>query len=124
MTETDAIRTEIRQTLDLLRTKLGVRGTSAERALSRSKRLLPSWAQGALAELARAEQVLDHPRLSLTLDRAALSRSARELRAHLKTIDVADRRKGWWLGMLGGLSFNLIAFTALLIGVLVWRGFL
>ena len=75
-------------------------------------------------DLARVEELSQHPRLSMTLDEEKLGRSAADLRDYLEAIDVADRRKGWWLGMLGGLAFNMILFFVLLLAVLRWRGFI
>ena len=114
----------IAATMILLREKLGVRGATLAAALHRARHSLPRHVYRRGLILAEAEPLADHPKLSLTLDAPALAAAAQDVRAHLDSIDLADRRKGWWLGMLGGLSFNLILFVALLIGVLVWRGFL
>lgn len=124
MTDQDTIRADIDQSLALLRAKLGIRAKTADQTLIKARRLLPGGPYAALKSLADAEPFLDHPKLRLTLDTEALKRAARDVQAHLEAIDAADRRKGWWLGMLGGLSFNLIAMFVLLLVVLVWRGFL
>lgn len=124
MTDQDTIRSDIDQSLALLRAKLGIRAKTADQTLTKARRLLPGGPYAALKSLADAEPFLDHPKLRLTLDAEALKRAARDVQAHLEAIDAADRRKGWWLGMLGGLSFNLIAMFVLLLVVLVWRGFL
>jgi hypothetical protein len=124
LTDQETIQTEIAQSLALMRDKLGIRGKSVHQTLSKAQRLLPATTYGALRSLAEAEPILHHPKLSLTLDADALTQAARDVQTHLEGIDTADRRKGWWLGMLGGLSFNLIAFAVLLVVVLVWRGFL
>ncbi|MDK3075917.1 hypothetical protein QO034_22970 [Sedimentitalea sp. JM2-8] len=124
MTEQETIQADIAQSLALLRAKLGIRAKTAHQALEKARRLLPGSTYAALKSLADAEPFLGHPRLWRTLDGDALKRAARDVQAHLDAIDAADRRKGWWLGMLGGLSFNLIAMFVLLLIVLVWRGFL
>lgn len=106
-----------------LREKLGVKGSDLGVALNRARHRLPRrvYRQGMV--LAQAEPLAGHPKLRLTLDAPVLNVAASEVRAHLETVDLADQRKGWWLGVLGGLSFNLILMCALLIAVLVWRGF-
>lgn len=114
----------IERTSELLREKHGAGGRSLKRALGKARHRLPRrvYRQGLV--LARAQGMAHHPKLRLTLDHVTLDKAAREVQNHLTAIDLADRRKGWFLGMLGGLSFNLILATALLIGFLIWRGFL
>ena len=107
-----------------MRSKLGARGMSLEKSLSKSRHRLSRRARRGGMDLARVEELSQHPRLSMTLDDEKLGRSAADLRDYLEAIDVADRRKGWWLGMLGGLAFNMILFFVLLLAVLRWRGFI
>ncbi len=105
-----------------LRVQLGVGGRDLGTALGRARHRLPrrTYRQGMI--LVRAEPLAAHPKLRLTLDGPALAAAAAVVSAHLATIDPADRRKGWWLGMLGGMSFNLILMGALWVGFLIWRG--
>ena len=107
-----------------LRAKLGVRGKNLAAAMAKARHRLPRriYRQGMI--LVAAEPLAAHPKLRLTLDQPALRAAADEISAHLATIDLAEKRKSWLLGMLGGLSFNLILMVALLISFLVWRGFL
>ncbi len=114
---------EIAELADLMRARLGVRGRTLRAALARARHRLPRRIRARAARLAAAEPLARHPKLRLTLDHAALARAAAELRDHLDSIDAAERRKGWWLGVLGGLAFNMLAFLALLLAVLRWRGF-
>jgi len=104
-----------------LRAKLGVRGKTLAGALAKARHRLPRriYRQGMI--LVTAEPLAKHPKLRQTLDRAALSAAAAEVTVYLEAIDLADRRKGWWLGALGGLSFNLILMAVLLVGFLIWR---
>ena len=108
----------------LMRAKLGARGRTLEATLRAARHRLPRHVRAQAQRLAEAERFATHPKLRLTLDATALDRAARTVEDHLTAIDLADRRKGWWLGMLGGLAFNLLAFAALLVGLLMWRGFL
>jgi hypothetical protein len=73
-------------------------------------------------KLARVEGMASHPKLRLTLDTPDLAKAAREVQEHLRSIDVVDRRKGWWLGALGALAFNILLFGALLLGFMMWQG--
>ena len=106
----------------LLREKLGVRGKSMAAAMAKARHRLPGhvYRQGQI--LVAAQPLYDHPKLRQTLDCDALDRAAAGVRTHLNTIDVKDRRKGWWLGMLGGLAFNMILMVTLLIVFLKWQG--
>ncbi|MBK0328521.1 hypothetical protein I5535_14625 [Rhodobacteraceae bacterium F11138] len=124
MAEEPDIQTQIAHGLGLLRDKLGIHATGLRAALPRARRQLPRRVGKDLKLLADAEPLLAHPKLRQTVDRASLSAAAGALTRHLEGIDKADRRKGWWLGMLGGLAFNLLAFSVLLIVVLIWRGYL
>ncbi|MDE4134498.1 hypothetical protein PXK00_15370 [Phaeobacter sp. QD34_3] len=92
-------------------------------ALRKARRRLPRriFAQG--QKLATALPLLQHPKLRLTLDEEALKGAAREVSAHLKTIDLAERRKDRLLGLLGSMAFSLLVVVALFILVLRWRGF-
>jgi hypothetical protein len=123
VSEPQSIPDQIDQIRVLLREKLGVRAPDLGHALAKVRHRLPRRLYNEAMVLVRAEALAAHPKLRLTLDGAALGRAIHALRAHLEAIDVADRRKGWWLGMLGGLSFNLILMFFLLLALLMWRGF-
>ncbi len=107
-----------------LREKLGVRGKDLGTALGKARHRLPRRVYRQAMTLVRAEPLAGHPKLRLTLDNEALSKAAAGVSEHLDAIDLADRRKGWWLGTLGGLSFNMILMAVALVGVLIWRGYL
>jgi hypothetical protein len=108
---------------ELLRKKLDVRGRTLGESLQKSGRLLPRWLQQQGEVLAEAEMKVVHPKLARQIDIRAVERAHRSMVTHLKTIDPKDRRIGRVLNVLGGLTFNMILFFALLITVLVWRGF-
>lgn len=124
MADGQTLQTDIQHSLVLMREKLGIRGGKASDTLSRSKRLMPRHVYRSVRSLADAEPFLEHPKLRQTLDTDSLAEAAQNVTSYLNAVDTADRRKGWWLGMLGGLVFNMIAFGILLIVVLIWRGFI
>lgn len=124
MSDTDAIHDDLNRVADALRAKLGLHAKSLQDLQGKARRRLPGHIHTKVVALSQAEQLLTHPKLSRTLDSAALSRAADEVQTHLDTIDLSEKRKDWWLGMLGGLAFNMIAFCTLLVVVLVWRGYL
>ena len=104
-----------------LRDKEGIGGRNLAVALRKARHRLPRriFRQGQI--LGRAEGMVGHPKLVLTLDHDALRKAGSEVLSYLEGIDVADRRKGWWLSLLGGLAFNILVLIALLVTFLYWR---
>ncbi|MBY6043013.1 hypothetical protein [Phaeobacter italicus] len=92
-------------------------------ALKRARRRLPRRIYRLGQELAAVQPLLEHPKLRMTVEESKLSRSADEVIKHLKSIDLADRRRGRVLDILASMAFALIVVAVLLIVVLRWRGF-
>lgn len=115
----------LEQDIEEIRTLLKEREHASgdlDAALKRARRRLPRRIYRQGMRLAAALPLLDHPKLRLTVDEKPLRGAARELRAHLEQIDLADRRKGFWLGVLGSVALSILAVATLLIVVLRWRG--
>ncbi|PCH73434.1 MAG: hypothetical protein COC12_04975 [Rhodobacteraceae bacterium] len=121
MSDAPTLDQMIADILTELRTKLGVRSKDLAKALAKTRHRLPRRVYRQGMTLVKAQPLAAHPRLRLTLDIPTLQAAATEVTTHLASIDVGERRKSWLLGMLGGLSFNLILMGALLIGFLIWR---
>ncbi len=124
MSDAPTLDQMIADILTELRAKLGVRSKDLAKALAKVRHRLPRRVYRQAMTLVKAQPLAAHPRLRLTLDIPTLQAAATEVTTHLASIDVGERRKSWLLGMLGGLSFNLILMVALLIGFLIWRGIL
>ncbi|WP_170782769.1 hypothetical protein [Ruegeria lacuscaerulensis] len=124
MAQNPDIQTQIAQTVQLLRDKLGVRDKTLTASVRKAKRQLPRRIYKQALVLADAEQMAAHPKLRLVLDTPKLARASEEVQDHLTGINLADRRLGWFLGMLGGLAFNLLALSVLLLVFLRWQGFI
>ncbi|MCL6284047.1 hypothetical protein M3P21_10950 [Ruegeria sp. 2012CJ41-6] len=123
MADQNSVEQQIAQTIALLRAKLGVRGKTLAAALGKARHRLPRRIYKQALLLALVEDRATHPKLRLTLDSPALAGAAEKVRTHLDAISLTERRKGWLLGMLGGLVFNLLLFAVLLLLLLLWRGF-
>lgn len=123
MTTHEDIPRKIADTRHKMREKLGVSGKTLSASLRKGGRKLPRGVRAQARKLAEAESFADHPRLRLTLDPDALDKAAHRTTDHLDTVDPADQRLGWWLGVLGGLVFNLLVFAVIVIVILRWRGF-
>ncbi|MGR3622444.1 hypothetical protein [Pseudophaeobacter sp.] len=113
---------DIEELQELLNSRAEVSGDLAT-ALGKARRHLPRRIYKQGQRLVQALPLLEHPKLRMTLDEAALKGAVRELKSHLKAIDTADRRKGRILEVLGGVVFSLLVVFTLLIVVLRWRGF-
>lgn len=122
MSQDTVIQTRIADTIGLLRDKLGVQDKTLRASVRRAKRRLPRRIYKQALVLAEAEQMAAHPKLRRVLDSPRLEKASDEVQAHLSSINLADRRWGWFLGMLGGLAFNVLALIILLLVFLWWRG--
>jgi hypothetical protein len=106
-----------------LQARLGARGRSLAARLKRAGRRLPKEARAAGAQIVAAQQMAAHPRLARLVADDRTDAAFATLTAHLKGIDPADRRKGAVLSLAGAVVFDLLVVAALVIAVLVWRGF-
>jgi len=102
--------------------QLGLRKGRLSRRLAKAGRRLPTGVRKDIALVAEAEEMARNPRLALRLDTTTIDPAFDRAAAHLRAIDVADRRKGLFLSILGGVAFNILAVIVLLIVVLRWRG--
>lgn len=105
-----------------LREKLGVRSRDLAQGFKRAGRRLPRYLRADAKLLAEAETYAAHPKLAKRVDDAAVGRAFANIGAHLKTVDVADRRKGFWLGLAGSIVFNLLVICGLFVLYMWWRG--
>lgn len=108
----------------LLAEKLSLRRGSLADRLRRAGRRLPARIRAQAQIVAEAEALSLHPKLARRIDRHGVSRAFAEVRDHLNGIDAGYLRRGALLGMLAGLAFNMLLFTALVLVVLRWRGLL
>lgn len=114
---------EIEEVQQLLNSRAEASGDLVA-ALGKARRRLPRRIYKQGMRLAEALPLLQHPKLRLTQDEKSLHKAAVEVKNHLKAIDVADRRKGRILEILGSMAFAILVVFALLVTVLRWRGFI
>ena len=108
--------TELRR---LLRRQLGLQCKPLAGVTARSRRVLPGHVQAALVRLADDEALMQHPVLQVVISSDPHDADVKLVQKHLLGVDVADRRKGWWLGMAGAMAFNIL-LLATLIGLAIW----
>ncbi|MEO3413767.1 hypothetical protein AAFO92_03810 [Roseovarius sp. CAU 1744] len=123
MIEPEQFQVRVKALESQLQEKLGVRGSDLQKQLARAGRRLPRRVRRSGHVIADAQAAAAHPKLARLRDEKAIDAAFRDISAHLRTIDPADRRKGVVLGILGSAVFNLILLAAALTGFLYWQVF-
>ncbi|MEM6939489.1 MAG: hypothetical protein AAF943_12450 [Pseudomonadota bacterium] len=116
------IEEKIESVRGLLHAKLGLRKRELSVMLARAGRRLPRRVHGQAQVLLQARAQAQHPKLAQRLDHVAITRAYEDTVAHLRAIDLAERRKDRLLGIAGSLAFNLLLFGVLLVSLLRWQG--
>ncbi|MCR9109902.1 hypothetical protein [Marivita sp. XM-24bin2] len=122
MEHAETIKSNANTLRALMAKRLGLKRGSLTRRVSKAGRRLPSGVLRDISIVAEAEKMARNPRLAKRLDANATKSAFDRASTHLKAIDVADRRKGLALTVMGSMAFNLLAAVTLLIVVLRWRG--
>lgn len=108
----------------LLEDRLGIRGQGLAEKLRRGGRLLPRRVRAEAAYLARACEEARVPKLALRLDHEHITRAYDICVRYLKPLGAGARRKAMLLNLATSLAVVLIGTFALVLVVLVWRGYL
>ncbi|WP_099826845.1 hypothetical protein [Oceaniglobus indicus] len=108
----------------LIGSRLGVGGRGLEAKLRRAGRLLPRRIRREAETVAEAARLSDHPKLAKRLAGGDHDRAYRDCKRFLEKIDGSERVVRMALGLLTVNAFNVLVVGALVIAVLVWRGFL
>lgn len=107
---------------DLFAKHMHLKAPTFEKVMRRGGRKLPRRLRAQAAIWVEAEQMSGHPKLARRLDRAALDRAFREIRAHLVTLDMAEQKRTRRLNMLAGLAIKGGITLAALVAVIKLRG--
>ena len=106
----------------LMAKQLGLSRGSLTRRLAKAGRRIPSGVRRDISIVAEAEKCAKNPKLAARLDPMSIKSAYDRASVHLRAIDVADRRKGFALSILGSIAFNILLVIFLLIVLLRWRG--
>jgi len=109
---------------DLIGARLGVPGQDLETKVKKAGRLLPRRIRRDAEKLAEAAAFAGHPKLARMVDPRAQRAAYRDCKKFLEQIDVSERVIRFTLGLVTANAFNFLAISAVLIAVLVWRGYL
>ncbi|MDC0736710.1 hypothetical protein N6L24_00325 [Cognatishimia sp. SS12] len=115
---------DIGKLLSLIERRFGFRSDDLGQAMRKIGRRLPKSAHRAAGVLIRAQCQAQNPKTAYQLQSDKLIKPYATLLREIEAYDRVDRRKGLLLGFLGTLAFQGIVIFALIIGVLIWRGYL
>lgn len=106
-----------------LTSKLGLgKGNDATGNLRRARHRLPRHMRAEADKILRAEEALTHPKLARIANAGALDGSFKKINSHLKTIDLADEKRGARISLAAGIVFNLLLIIGVCLLVLAWQG--
>lgn len=108
----------------LMETRLGVRGKGLPEKLRRGRGRLPRHVRREAEYLAEVAVLAQNPRAQMMLDDARIAEAYDVCLRHLNGIGAAERFRAMVLGITGSLALALLVVGGLVIGVLVWRGYL
>lgn len=108
----------------LMEERLRVRGQGLATKLRRGGRNLPRKVRNEAALLAAAADQARSPKLMLQLDHERVSRAYDTCVRYLSPLGRGARAKTYVLDLAASLGLVVVVTAALVIGVLVWRGYL
>lgn len=109
---------------DEMKVRLGIRGKDLAAKLRHTGRMMPKRIKQDARFLAEATALAENPKLSRMINRERVEKAHKSCMTFLESVDVADRRKGVVLGILGSLALVFLVLTVLVLGVLKWRGYI
>ncbi|MEI4485905.1 hypothetical protein V8J36_06850 [Frigidibacter sp. MR17.14] len=108
----------------LLEQRLRLRGKDLATKLRRGRRLLPRRIRREGEILVRAALQAQVPRLSMQIDHDRVARAYHQCISYLGPLGQGARVRGYLLDAAAGVGLALVVTTALVLGILVWRGYL
>lgn len=109
---------------ELMEARLRVRGRGLAEKLRRGGRLLPRKVRRKAEYLARSAEQAGAPRLRMQLDHERIAEAYDACVRYLKPLGASARRRAVLLEMVTGLATGLFVTALLVVGLLLWRGFL
>ncbi|MFC2966501.1 hypothetical protein [Acidimangrovimonas pyrenivorans] len=109
---------------ELMDSRLQVRGKGLAAKLQNGGRNLPRDVRANAEFLVEAATMAKNPKLLPQIDEVRVAEAYNSCLRHLTAISRHDRRKALARSIGANIAFSLLVVFALLITVLVWRGFL
>lgn len=108
----------------LMEERLRVRGTGLAGKLRRGGRALPRKIRAEAELLAAAAEKAQVPKLLLQLDQERVAEAYDACVRYLRPLGRTARVRGYVMDLAAASGFAVVVTAALVVGVLVWRGFL
>lgn len=109
---------------ELMEARLGVRGATLAEKLRRGGRLLPRRVRRDAEYMARCAEQARAPHLQVQLDHERIADAYDACVRYLKPLGAGARRRAILMDMLTGIVAAIVVTLALVVTVLVWRGYL
>ncbi len=109
---------------ELMEARLRVRGRGLGEKLRRGGRLLPRKVRRQAELLARSAEQAEVPRLQMQLDHERIAEAYDACVRYLKPLGASARRRAVLLEMVTGFATGIFVTALLVVGLLLWRGFL
>lgn len=109
---------------ELMEVRLRVRGRGLGEKLRRGGRLLPRKVRRKAEFLAQSAEQAAVPRLQMQLDHERIAEAYDACVRYLKPLGASARRRAILLDMVTGFASGILVTAVLVLGLLVWRGFL
>lgn len=100
----------------------GVRAKTLSRALRKTGRRLPRRLRKDAGLIVAAQNLGGNPRLLRQADTRALDAATKRVVSWLDTVDRADARRGYWIGIGAMIGFNLLAVLGAVVVWMWWTG--
>ena len=108
----------------LMEERLRIRGTGLAEKLRRGGRALPRRIRAEAELLAAAAEKARVPKLLMQLDHERVAAAYDACVRYLAPLGRGARVRGYVLDLAAASGFALVVTAAMVVGVLVWRGFL
>ena len=118
-----AIQAMTDRVAQLMEEKLGLRGRGLEAKLTRGGRLLPRPVRSAALSLSAAAAMVQNPKLAIQVNDRQVAADYDICLRHLTALPASAGWGGHALASLRAIAFGLLTVAVLLIGYLVWRGY-
>jgi len=119
-----ATESRAEEVFSLMGERLSVGGRDLAARTRKAGRRLPRRIRREAQYLAEAAKLAQNPKLARMVDPGRVAHAHATCLRHLQSIDGAERRRAYTLGVLGSIGFAVFFVGAAFIAVLVWREYL
>lgn len=118
----DSIAARARHVQSALDGAFSVRAKTLSRALAKTGRRLPKRLRKDADVIVAAQALGGNPKLLRQADTAVLDAAQDRVVNWLDTVDRADARRGYWIGVGAMIGFNVLGLIAAIVVWMWWTG--